>query len=242
MEEKRRQAASSTKYSTIMTTTQTTNSSNKIQVIGMFVRILKAAVIARIKTLEEEVAAAEVTTNTRTSSTTISSPEVAVDLYRTQTTRNKKGSPRGVTIPTRITWVLKWTLTLRVQATVVNNKKITLNTHKITKNTTLSPLLQTIASGFKITKNDTLVSNTTTWANRASMLNQVTVAVSPTTITIWYTNKMDTNPDIKAIIRTIRADPNTTNNVGDEGITFVSRSNKPDTNKKTTTIMERKKG
>lgn len=53
---------------------------------------------------------------------------------------------------------------------------------------------------------------------------------------------MDTNPDIKAIIRTIRADPNTTNNVGDEGITFVSRSNKPDTNKKTTTIMERKRG
>lgn len=107
MEEKRRLAASSTKSSTIMKTTQTTNSSNKIQVIGMFVRILKAAVIARIKTLEEEVAAAEVTTNTLTNSTITSSPEVAVDLYRTQTIRNKKGSPRGATIPTRITWVLK---------------------------------------------------------------------------------------------------------------------------------------
>jgi hypothetical protein len=107
MEEKRRLAASSIKYSTIMTTTQTTNSSNKIQVIGMFVRILKAAVIARIKTLEEEVAAAEVTTSTRTSSTITSSPEVAVDLYRTQTTRNKKGFLRGATIPTRITWALK---------------------------------------------------------------------------------------------------------------------------------------
>ena len=74
------------------------------------------------------------------------------------------------------------------------------------------------------------------------MLNQVTVAVRPITITIWYTNKMATIPDIKAIIRTIRADPNITSNGGDEGITFVSRSNKPDTNKKTTTIMERKRG
>ena len=184
MEGKRRLAASSTNCWTITTTTLTTNSSNKITVIGTFVRILKAAATARIKVLEEEVAAVEVTTNTKTNTNTTSSREVAVDLYRTRTIRNKKEAPRGATIHTQITWVLKLTLTLIVLSTVVNNKKITHSTLKTTKNTTLFNLLRTITSAYKIIKSDTWVINTTTEANRASMSNKVTVADSPTTTTV----------------------------------------------------------
>ena len=129
-----------------------------------------------------------------------------------------------------------------VRSKVVNNKKLTNSMVNITKNRILPHLLQTTASDFKITKSDTLATNTTTEASITCTPNQDTAVVSPTTTTMAYTNKMATTLDIKAIIRATKADHNTTNNVGDEGITFVNRFNKLVTIKKTTTIMERKRG
>jgi len=242
MEAKRRLMASSIRYLKMMIMTQTTNNLNKIQVIGTFARILKAVVIARIKTWEEEAGVAGATTNTQINRTTTSNQEEVADHYKTQTIPNKKGDLHGATTLISRTWEPNWTITLMVRSKVVNNKKLTNSMVNITKNRILPHLLQTTASDFKITKSDTLATNTTTEASITCTPNQDTAVVSPTTTTMAYTNKMATTLDIKAIIRATKADHNTTNNVGDEGITFVNRFNKLVTIKKTTTIMERKRG
>jgi hypothetical protein len=174
MEAKKRLAASSSRYLTTMTMTQTMNNLNKIQVIGMFVRTHRAVVTVKIKTSEEEVAAVEGTTSTRINLTTTSRLEVEVVHHKTQIIPNKKAETHGAAILIKTTWLDRGILIRLAVQMAVNHPRIISNTQIITTNMKQLHLCQTPIKDFKIIKNDILAILTTMEISKVSTTSPIT--------------------------------------------------------------------